>query len=460
MLSILIVGCTSFAVFGMDVEMKGSGVEAAVAEEAKQEIPDSEQEISGLNLNDYRDLKEAITRLCKLGLRFKYSLTPQKIADILKDQGMDPDATVEEGYTALFSAVRDNNLEIVKVLIAAGADVNARGGKGVMITALREAVRKGNREIVAAIIAAPGFDPKSGGQAESAFSAAETLKHGAIAALIAHKCLGIADMPAQPSSRGGAAHVNLDAASLAGEERARAVSAIENHPLMNDRNLALLNKLANKISDEIDRMFPAKKQVLVGLGQSPAYLLEMIKLIDEQKHRSNRQYLNVAFSGGFYGSDVRGLIDPRLAQEFKERAPYYRRYLEKVGLSEEDFNETDTKFIVVEVCHTCQGLQSFLYFFEDYTKKPFVLYLQSEAFEPARLSFPSDRFVIDRNEEKLMLSLAEADEFEDRIVPHFAYFKWDKIDPLTFKPEKNAPVIMKQIRQFIEETYGNFEKPD
>jgi hypothetical protein len=224
---------------------------------------------------------------------------------------------------------------------------------------------------------------------------------------------------------------------------------IADHPLMNARNLDLLYELANKVSYNIDRMFPNKKQVLVGLGQSPAYLLEMIKLLDAKKHRYNRAYLDVAFSGSFYDAEGKR-IDSIMFEEFNKLAPYYRKYMERIGLSKQDLDKANTQFIVLEVSHTCKGLKSFLQFFADYTIRPFVIYLQSHAFSAAGLEVPNERIALDDNEEKLMVELANADKFKDRLVPHFSYYEWETIDPLSFKPDENVPVIMEQLRQFVD----------
>ncbi len=79
--------------------------------------------ISELDLNKYSGLKEAITRLCKLCIELEYSLTPQKIATILLDNGLNPNATDEYGHTLLFNASRDGcavSAVCTKVLLAAG----------------------------------------------------------------------------------------------------------------------------------------------------------------------------------------------------------------------------------------------------------------------------------------------------------------------------------------------------
>ena len=68
------------------------------------------------------------------------------LVGIFLDAGMDPDAKVSDGRTALEAAVLANQVEVVKLLIARGADVNTKNRyQG---TALMNAVFKGQSETV------------------------------------------------------------------------------------------------------------------------------------------------------------------------------------------------------------------------------------------------------------------------------------------------------------------------
>jgi|GEM_PF-3027956 len=229
---------------------------------------------------------------------------------------------------------------------------------------------------------------------------------------------------------------------------------ISEHALMNHYNLCLLEQLANKVSTGIDRMASGKKQVLVGLGQSPAYLLEMIKLIDAKQNRSDRRYLNVAFSGSYFtASGGEFKIDRWVLPEYIRLGHHYRHYLDKIGLSKEALSATDTEFIIIEVAHFGEGLISFLDFFSDYPKKPSLIYLQHSLFSPIplRFSLNSNRIIINDTEQKLLVALANADQFKDRLVSHFHFHRWESIDPTTFQPEENAPIILHQLQKFISE---------
>ncbi len=230
---------------------------------------------------------------------------------------------------------------------------------------------------------------------------------------------------------------------------------IKNYPLMKTENLGLLYSLADQVSDMADGKFSAKKQVLVGMGQSPAYLLEMIRLIDQEKGRKDRSYLNVAFSGRYYEPGGCDLIDSYSHKQFVEFGSHYKQYLNKVGLSENDLNRDDTKFIILEVCHHCASLKSFLSFFKDYKKQPGVVYLQSsDFFARANLPVKNQRLALDAQEHKLTAALANADRFKDRLVPQFQVYRWKTVDPFKFEPEENAPIILKRLRHFVKDQFN------
>ena len=222
---------------------------------------------------------------------------------------------------------------------------------------------------------------------------------------------------------------------------------IENHPLYKPENLLLLYNLANRASKTADESFSAKNQVFVGMGQSPAYLLEMIKRIDRAREREGRSYMHVAFSGTSY---MDGKLDPYLYRKYGELGGYYQQYLTKVGLSEADLNKDDTEFIILEVCHQGNGLRSFLSFFDNYKNSPAVIYLQSPAhFGPVCISETNERILINAQENNLTVALANADPFKDRLVPEFQFHRWKTVDPLAYKYEENAPKILKRIEQFV-----------
>lgn len=60
------------------------------------------------------------------------------------EQGVDVNMTDEEGYSALHAAAENNYLDVVKLLVTHGADVNLKG----QYTALELAAMAANQEII------------------------------------------------------------------------------------------------------------------------------------------------------------------------------------------------------------------------------------------------------------------------------------------------------------------------
>lgn len=219
-----------------------------------------------------------------------------------------------------------------------------------------------------------------------------------------------------------------------------------NHPLMEKKNLVILYGLAQRVSKQIDQSFPGEKQVIIGLGQSPAYLLEMIKLIDQKQNRQNRTYMHVAFSGSFFSLNQ---VDKSLFQQFKKNQHYYETYLNKIGLDKKNLTDINTSYIILEVAHHCQGLKSFISFFDQYERKPNVLYLQEDYFNKVELyPYNNYRLTLQNDEQPLTVALANADAFKDRLVPQFQFHRWKHVDPTIWQQEENAQIVIRSLEKF------------
>ena len=251
---------------------------------------------------------------------------------------------------------------------------------------------------------------------------------------------------------------------------------ISEHILMNDHNRKLLFKLAGRFSDRIDEQFPNKTQIICGLGQSPAYLIETLKLIDQHRQRRDREYKLVAFSGNFFAQvdkDERPIKKARAAQhddafeefcaihadkvEFdKDMLPSwqhrrdYRRYLKTIGFSQQDLLSPDKEFVLIDRCHYGLGLRSFLYIIQHYEKKPTIFFMHNYL---SFINSSPQSITLNKEEYDVMFALSfdtNSTKFKDRLVQLFKRDAWRTIDPAQFKPHENALIILEELKKFHE----------
>lgn len=112
---------------------------------------------------DENKIIEAITnygfdKRLKDGTPFYFAVTYNKpaVAKFLIDQKADVNALYNKHYTALMSAIDEDNFEMAKLLLENGADVNLLDKHG--SSSLKKAIAKDNLEIVKLLVEA-GADP-------------------------------------------------------------------------------------------------------------------------------------------------------------------------------------------------------------------------------------------------------------------------------------------------------------
>jgi hypothetical protein len=222
---------------------------------------------------------------------------------------------------------------------------------------------------------------------------------------------------------------------------------LERHPLIKTKNLDLLYDLAQRVSAIADESFPAKNQVIIGLGQSPAYLLEMMQCRDQKNNRQNREHKHLAFSGRFtyYGKG-----DEEFDRNFLRVRPHYEEYLKRIELAPDNLNKENTNFVILDLVFSGTGLESFLTFFKDYPKKPAVIYLQSDEFKSLNLAMANHKLGLNFEGDKLMNALGGDHHPQDRLVARFSHKEeWGVINPLDFRPEQSAQVILNYVQQYV-----------
>ncbi|VVC31093.1 Putative transposase IS4/IS5 family,Ankyrin repeat-containing domain,Ankyrin repeat [Cinara cedri] len=112
--------------------------------------------IKGIHSKDedrLRRFMEAIWYIARSGCQWRAAEKGRirAVKDLVEKKGANVNAKDEYGYTALHEAAEENQMEVVKFLVANGADVNARNNEG--ITPLRDVAYEGHKEIAEFLVA-------------------------------------------------------------------------------------------------------------------------------------------------------------------------------------------------------------------------------------------------------------------------------------------------------------------
>lgn len=100
--------------------------------------------VSFMKLNSFSPIPEDDDELHLPELVYWASLGDIEQVEQALQEGLDVNSADEEGYSALHAAAENDHLEVVKLLISKGADINHRS----TYTALELAEMAGNQEIV------------------------------------------------------------------------------------------------------------------------------------------------------------------------------------------------------------------------------------------------------------------------------------------------------------------------
>lgn len=231
---------------------------------------------------------------------------------------------------------------------------------------------------------------------------------------------------------------------------------LKDHVLMQDANLQTLYDLAQNLSYALDKTYgTSKEQVLIGLGQSPAYILKMMEFIDLAKGRNDREYKNLAFSGRWHQIDDIGYLrpDPTLIPIVSKNEHFYLEYLKRINLSPADIASSSKNIIILEIIQKGESLFSFITLLRNYSKQPFYFLLKSEkkivvtegikSESYSRYAIPYPTWI------SLIVPLMNDDQLDTRLVAHYAPWQWPTVDPLTFKPTLRAELILWRMKDFV-----------
>lgn len=173
-----------------------------------------------------------------------------KLTKLLIAAGADVNAADKKGVTALHFAAAKGNAEIAKVLIAAGANVNAVQDGGV--TALHRAANKGNTEVVKILIAEGANVNNAAGASnklKTALQVAEEKGHTQVANILRN-----ADNIRQPQAESNLSKSGLDrkiAETQAKQQQAAALAKRECDALESAMAAAAAGVAGNRAKSEV-----------------------------------------------------------------------------------------------------------------------------------------------------------------------------------------------------------------
>ncbi len=216
------------------------------------------------------------------------------------------------------------------------------------------------------------------------------------------------------------------------------------HPLLTPSGLRTLVSLAIKTNNFIKVRYPDKLYNIFSLGQSPAWVVEAMKIIDEKNNVQDTHYGFMAFSGSWYLPDGEGVVVREASQApSQEASQAYHRYLDALCAS----TKRDCVNIAIEFPRSSKGLRSF-----EETIRGSCFFNQLELFiSKPQFSCPGIvlDFIDENTIENFIKLLANADRFEDRLVMSYSHEIWLSKNPLSFHPSDSAELLREMIRAYV-----------
>jgi hypothetical protein len=225
------------------------------------------------------------------------------------------------------------------------------------------------------------------------------------------------------------------------------------------------------------------RDIIVGIGQSPAYLVAAAKILKQMKGtlEDPEQFKHLAFSGKWHE-----VISTRyqIKQEFcfplkiffpstpnKKQVKAYRDYLASMDLTPQTilgrFNEEKKKTLFIDYTVSTASLKSFVSLLTEWIREERIdineikealhfMCLQNPYTYGGNATVACDPFEVVKYifeegtmDPELLRALAEADGFNDRLVPYHPFSKWEKQDPNVYELSENSKLCLFNIIDYL-----------
>lgn len=219
------------------------------------------------------------------------------------------------------------------------------------------------------------------------------------------------------------------------------------HPLLSQEGMDQLFNIACDVKDAIECLAPNKLYQVFSLGQSAAWLIHMMRLIDDSNRTSNTRYGHIAFSGNFFDYYTKKKVLKRTIKPSSKQKKQYGAYLNSLNLKP-DISCWHT-FIIEFPCYT-RGVLSF-----DEVAKPYLPAQMNYLISPPLIAMlPERSYVLETIDHEtahgFLAELRNSDRFDDRRVLNFPIEQWGVEDPLQFKLSDSAHLLEKIMALYVE----------
>jgi len=196
-------------------------------------------------------------------------------------------------------------------------------------------------------------------------------------------------------------------------------------------------------------LYPPETHKIYGLGNTPAFLIEICKILDTQHPK---HFEHIAFSGSWWFCDVgpNELDREEAYTPSFEQIKCYRSYLTTIGLDPKTLSMQDKRIVIVDLVDTGGSMKSFLEIFKNWADEIGVtkeieeilsLYIFDPLFDPwvrvrttEQPAFILNWPTLDFRKEKLcnFIKTCNKAQQEDRLVCNFCYSVWPTTNPAQF----------------------------